>query len=101
MVAVEPVEQGIARASFEDDPYCYESLQTAPDAGVRRMAERPMKLSTGKLGVPSGEHGKDVSIESRSHHTEGVAEIHYLASIARDWQLYRPIGKESCRTDGG
>ena len=87
MVAVEPIEQGVARASFEDDPDRYESLQTAPDAGVRRMAERPMKLSTGKFCVGSGEHGKHVSIESRSHHAERVAEIHCLASIARDWQL--------------
>jgi hypothetical protein len=82
MVAVEPIEQGIPCAPFEDDPYVYEPLEAAPDAGVRRMAECSVNLPAGVLGVGSSERGEHVSIKGRRHHAEGVAEVHFLGKYS-------------------
>lgn len=87
MVTVEPVEQGIAGTPLKDDPLPNESLEATSHTGVRRMAERAMNFPPRELSVRSREYGKDVSIEGRSHHAQGMAEIHLLASIADNRQL--------------
>lgn len=51
------------------------------------MAQRAMNFPPRELSVCSREYGENVSVEGRSHHAEGMAEVHFLASIADDRQL--------------
>ncbi len=87
MVTVEPVEQGIAGTPLQDDPLPDESPEATSHTGVRRMTKRTMNFPPGELRVGSREYGKDVSVEGRSHHAQGMAEIHLLASIAANRPL--------------